>query len=209
MTLPEPFAYPAAPHARRHGPAGYRDPADYKPWLRDEFTFRCVYCLEREAWAADRADSFSVDHFAARSTDPALAGDYDNLVYACTRCNSNKQAGPVPLDPARVAFADHLAVTADGRLVGQTTDEADLVDVLRLNESPALDNRREALLLLRLEREQPDNPVVHALFVAAFGYPADLPDLGRLRPPGGNARPEGVAGSHYARREKGELPEVY
>jgi hypothetical protein len=38
--LPAPFAYPSAPHSRRHGPAGYEDYTHYKPWLRDEFTFR-------------------------------------------------------------------------------------------------------------------------------------------------------------------------
>src|SRR5262249_17749625 len=34
-----PFAYPVAAHRRRHAPAGYADYQNYKPWLRDEFTF--------------------------------------------------------------------------------------------------------------------------------------------------------------------------
>lgn len=56
-----PFAYPAAPHARRHGPQGYANYPEYKDWLRDEFTFRCVYCREREQWYPSRAAAFSVD----------------------------------------------------------------------------------------------------------------------------------------------------
>jgi hypothetical protein len=37
------FEYPLMPHVRRHGPAGYDDYASYRDWLRDEFTFRCVF----------------------------------------------------------------------------------------------------------------------------------------------------------------------
>jgi hypothetical protein len=47
------FIYPHHPHVRRHSPRGYRDYRSYKPWLRDEFDFRCVYCLWRERWCAD------------------------------------------------------------------------------------------------------------------------------------------------------------
>ena len=43
-----PFEYPSSPHRRRHGPLGYADYASFRPWLRDEFSFRCVYCLLRE-----------------------------------------------------------------------------------------------------------------------------------------------------------------
>lgn len=59
MTLPVPFAYTSTPHQRRHGPSGYDSYEAYKPWLRDEFVFRCVYCLEREMWYPDRASSFA------------------------------------------------------------------------------------------------------------------------------------------------------
>ena len=47
------FQYPSSPYTRRHGPCGYSDHTSYKPWLRDEFTFRCVYCLARERWRHD------------------------------------------------------------------------------------------------------------------------------------------------------------
>ncbi len=36
------FVYPTLPHVRRHGPRGYADYPSYRPWLRDEFAFRCV-----------------------------------------------------------------------------------------------------------------------------------------------------------------------
>lgn len=57
------WAYPATPHVRRHGPLGYKDYQSFKPWLRDEFTFRCVYCLLRERWFASFGSGlFGVDH---------------------------------------------------------------------------------------------------------------------------------------------------
>ena len=40
MKLPDPFAYPMRPHARRHGPQGYSKHGEYRNWLRDEFAFR-------------------------------------------------------------------------------------------------------------------------------------------------------------------------
>jgi hypothetical protein len=42
-----------------------------------------------------------------------------------------------------------------------------------------------------------------------LGYPANLPDLACLRPPGGNSRPEGIAGSSFERKRRGELPDIY
>jgi hypothetical protein len=62
MTTPNPFTYPAVPHIRKHAPAGYKNYPEYKPWLRDEFEFRCVYCLQREMWSRDRDAGLSVDH---------------------------------------------------------------------------------------------------------------------------------------------------
>jgi hypothetical protein len=44
------FNYPDPRSGRRHGPVGYASYRSYRPWLRDEFTFRCVYCLKREQW---------------------------------------------------------------------------------------------------------------------------------------------------------------
>ena len=107
-----PFNYPVEPHQRRHGPQGYGSPESYRPWLRDEFAFRCVYCLDRELWQ-----------------------------------NS----------------------------VGKFT----------------------------VEQHSPE------LYRELMGYPVDLPDLSSLRPPAGNSRPEGIAQSHAARRERGELPDIY
>src|SRR3990167_9427940 len=91
--------YPADRHERCHGPLGYADYKSFKPWLRDDFHFRCFYCLWRESWCADGDGSFGVDHVRPRASHPELSCDYDNLVYACCRCNSVKQDSPLPVDP--------------------------------------------------------------------------------------------------------------
>ena len=44
------------------------------------------------------------------------------------------------------------------------------------------------------------------LYQRLMGYPDDLPNLTRLRPPGGNTRPEGIADSTYFRRKNKTLP---
>ncbi|MCI0460791.1 MAG: HNH endonuclease [Gemmataceae bacterium] len=115
MNWPTPFAYPSEPHQRKHGPEGYKHYEEYKPWLRDDFTFRCVYCLERELWYPDRAASFSVDHVEPQTEAPHRVCDYTNLVYACTRCNSFKRQVRV-IDPTVVALGKHLRVDLGFRM---------------------------------------------------------------------------------------------
>lgn len=47
------------------------------------------------------------------------------------------------------------------------------------------------------------------LYLRLLGFPEDLPDLSRLRPPGGNSRPAGVLESYLAQRRGGTLPAIY
>jgi hypothetical protein len=41
-----------------------------------------------------------------------------------------------------------------------------------------------------------------------MGFPGDLPDVARLRPPGGNSRPDGIEPSFFVRRQQEILPET-
>ena len=142
MTVFAPFAYPVSAHRRRHAPTAYVDYQNYKPWLRDEFTFRCVYCLERERWYPSRAAAFSVDHVIPRVVDPARIGNYENMVYACLRCNSNKTDVQLA-DPTRVGLGECLAIDDEGTISALNPDGADLIAVLHLNDSPILDTRKK------------------------------------------------------------------
>ena len=154
MMLPLPFNYFSGPHQRKHDPAGYKNYQDYKPWLRDEFTFRCVYCLERELWYPDRHASFSADHVEPQKDAPLRVREYTNLVYSCTRCNSFKLRVRL-IDPTAVGFGKHLRVDERTGMIdavkvdGKPSREGELIiRQLHLNEDPALSNRRFAIELL-------------------------------------------------------------
>jgi len=126
------FEYPAEPHSRRHGPAGYDDYGSYRDWLRDEFTFRCVYCLHRERWYG-RPGSFDIEHFIPVSVDPRGKCEYTNLLYACRTCNAAKSDVLAVPDPCTVAFGDCLRVKTDGEIEPLNEAGRRLRDVLRLN----------------------------------------------------------------------------
>ncbi len=79
---PDPLAYPSTAHVRRHGPMGYAEDEKYKPFLRDEFDYRCVYCLCREAWSPEGASHFSVEHLIVAGTAAPGLTRYETLVYA-------------------------------------------------------------------------------------------------------------------------------
>ncbi len=63
------FDYPESRAKRIHGPSGYSSYESFRPWLRDEFTFRCVYCLKRETWGQVTGE-FELEHFEPQSLAP-------------------------------------------------------------------------------------------------------------------------------------------
>src|SRR5487761_1310826 len=185
------FRYPATPHARRHGPQGYADVDGYRPWLRDEFCFRCVYCLFREAWGRVKA-GFSIDHFLPVSRHPERALSYDNLLYACAACNLAKGDAILP-DPLIVLLNDNVRVNENGQIVGVTRDARLLIRLLGLDGREETEARLLWIGIIALaKRCDPD--FYHRL----MSFPNALPCLPRLRPPGGNSRPEGLTTCFYA-----------
>lgn len=210
MKVPAPLAYPTSAHVRKHSPVGYTNYRQFKPWLRDEFTFRCVYCLERERWYPSRADAFSVDHVVAQAADPKriLVCNYKNLVYACSRCNSLKRDIKLP-DPTSMAMAACLSLAADGKMKALNIDGKIIIDILCLNESPVIDTRRSISRVIKLKRAYPDDPEIHELFLDVFGYPDDLPDLESKRPRGGKHRESAPVPSYHRLRQLNQLGEIY
>jgi hypothetical protein len=201
------FHYPGSVRQRRHGPAGYQDYGSYKPWLRDEFEFRCAYCLCRERWSPSGDDSFSVDHRTPRSKAPEGLCRYDNLVYACCECNSAKSDALGVPDPCDEPYDSHLEVGADGTVHPRTTEGLFLIRACRLDRSKLTEFRRGILALFETLLRRKDEPAAE-LRRTFFGFPLNLPDLAALKP-AENARPEGVQNSHFARKRRGELPETY
>ncbi len=197
-----PFDYPAEPLARRHGPAGYAEYTSFRPWLRDEFAFRCVFCLRRERWEPDTS-VFGIDHLRPVSRFPELVAVYANLIYSCSVCNCAKGAEAVP-DPSRVFTAAVVTVSADGTLLAATPAARRLVRQLDLNDPQFVLWRRQMIRIVELAAVR--DP---ALFHSLLCYPDDLPDLPTLQPPGGNTRPSGVDMSRFRQRAGNTLPEIY
>lgn len=89
--------------------------SDYKPYLDQDFAKRCAYCnLSRERITT----AFEVDHFIPRTAfkkvRPSLENDYNNLVYACKKCNGTK-SGKCKVDwtstnPTNELFYDPVLV---------------------------------------------------------------------------------------------------
>lgn len=195
------FEYPEPRSVRVHGPAGYASHESFRPWLRDEFTFRCAYCLKRETWGQVTGE-FELDHFEPQSLSPHRTLDYFNLVYACRRCNLIKLDQPID-DPLSLLTSDAAAVLPDGFIVGLGPDTERIIRQLDLN-SPKLRKWRVMWMrIVDLARARDT-----ALYRQLTKFPEDLPNLGRLRPPS-NARPDGVEISYFAKRERGQLPESY
>lgn len=195
-----PFTYPSTHRARRHGPQGYATHASFLPWLRDEFAFRCVYCLIREVWYPA---SFHIDHFLPTVYNPELELEYSNLIYSCASCNARKQDLLLP-DPTKVLLDQNLHVLSDGTLEPLTSETRLLVRRLGLDNRRYRDFRKLWIGIVTLAQQADPE-----LFRRLMGFPDDLPDLASLRPPAGNTRPEGIAQSHLERRKRSELPETY
>lgn len=194
------FEYPRERHVRRHGPQGYKTYESYRPWLRDEFTFRCVYCLERERWTRS---TFHLDHVLPQVIRPEKSLDYDNLVYSCANCNLAKGAETLPFGPDEVAFGQALRVEDDGRIVALTPVGESLRDVFLLDDEKNTKYRARWVRMLKHLFE-----TNRELYREFMGFPDDLPDLSARRPTS-NTRPDGVAQSWYAKRARSELPSTY
>ncbi len=202
------FNYPSVSCVRRHGPQGYLDYKHYKPWLRDDFCYRCAYCLCRETWFPDGEAHFGIDHVWPRSRAPQRVSSYDDLVYACCVCNAWKKDFPDATDFSALALAEHLDAQSDDSIRAITSRGQALIDVCALNRPDLIAFRRDLRTLLGLLARRRGEAAAR-LRKRYLGFPDDLPDLAVLRPPRGNSRPEGIAACGFERRRRGELPDLY
>lgn len=203
------FDYPPDPTTRRHGPCGYADYKDFKPWLRDDFYYRCVFCLLRERLCRPNGeDKFSVEHVIPKAVRPDLICEYTNLVYSCSKCNSFKGTLETLINPCDEALGVHLVVLDDGRIHPRTEAGADLIRALRLDREELTKFRSELLQAIKEACEKPEGKAA-AYVRSLLSFPDELPDLKRLRPPSGNTRPAGIETCCFELRRRGELPETY
>jgi len=199
--LPAPFAYPSKPHVRRHGPQGYSRYRQYRNWLRDEFAFRCIYCLRRETWLTMSRD-YQIDHFLPKSEHPDVERDYDNLVYACSECNGTKAAKYLP-SPESVAYGDCMRVDENGEIHALNERGITIIEALHLDAHEYTRLRRIIIVTVAEARLGSET------LKWCLCYPDELPNLSAEKKPKNNNRLGGISESHYERKERSELPEYY
>ena len=195
------FDYPERREERLHGPDGYTVYESYRSWLRDEFLFRCVYCLKRETWGQVTGD-FELDHFEPQSVKPSRKLSYDNLVYSCRRCNATKSDSIVS-DPFVELCRHQLNCGDDGKLSAQSKTAHRLIRVLDLNSPKMVEWRLMWLRIIEMASQNDET-----LFQMLTCYPTALPDLSRKRAPE-NSRRQGIRQSCFAKRQRNELPLTY
>jgi len=195
------FDYPEPQAERIHGPMGYSSYESFRSWLRDEFTFRCVYCLKRETWGLATGE-FELDHFKPQALAPNLTLVYFNLVYSCRRCNQVKLDQQVA-DPLTTFSSHCMDVLPDGSVSSERIETQRLIRQLDLN-SPKLTKWR--VMWMRIVELASERDSI--LYRQLTGFPDDLPNLSQLRPPN-NSKPGGIEISWYAKRQRGQLPDLY
>lgn len=76
---------------RNLNPPKYQRYQTYKRWLREEFDYSCCFC---DLWESEKGGShvFAVEHYRPKKRFPKRKTDYNNLLYACPRCNVYKSS---------------------------------------------------------------------------------------------------------------------
>lgn len=207
MNASELFPIPPEKHRLKHGPV-YSDYRQYKPWLRDEYEFRCVYCKIRETWFPDGYLAFQIDHLTPKSVDSTRSSDYHNLVYCCPHCNRVKYTRTMP-SPCDEAFGMHYAIGSDCRPVAKTNLGRLIVRTVGMDRDRVVEFRRRILELSKILASQSEvSDRARKAYRDWFGYPGDIQDL-RDQTPEVNTKPSSVDTCCFARLETGSLPNVY
>lgn len=114
--------------------------------FRSRYDFRCGYCGVTEAEAGS---TLTIDHFLPQSRG---GGDgADNLVYACSACNSFKGDYWDPDPPLRLLHpldddpAAHWVVGSDGVFVPITDSGRNHIARLRLNRPELVQSRLDRI----------------------------------------------------------------
>jgi hypothetical protein len=198
------YEYPGI-YIRKHGPSGYVDYTTYKDWLRDEFTFRCVFCLYRERWLQPGSDYFSTEHFLAKSQALGEECIYENLYYCCIGCNTRKGVSRIDpnLSPCVLDYSQHIKINQDGTIQALSKEGKSIVKTFLL-DNPKLNKFRYQMIeeLNHFELTRKD------LFIRRLSFPDDLPDLEKKRAPM-NSKPDGIKKSYLKLREANALPLMY
>lgn len=141
----------------------------YKPYLREDFLYRCVYCsIHENEFGGPR--NFTVEHFRPQKSFAHLINDYQNLLYGCNVCNPFKghdwpsdhplQDGVGYIDPCEYDYDDHFCLHGF-QIEGLTPVAKYMVERLHLNRQQLVkirakrfDERADHLTIIQALHEQ-------------------------------------------------------
>ena len=126
----------------------YTDYTRYRPFLRQDFLYRCAYCLRHEYFLGGEAGCV-IDHHRPQGglyARPDLICVYENLYWCCNECNSIKgDTWPRPEQyEANHRFLDPCQPEDDHDLHWRTEPDGSLVSL-----TPTGDYTIENLILWR------------------------------------------------------------
>jgi hypothetical protein len=139
---------------RRPNPPTRRNYQAYKPFLREDFEYRCVYCdVHENELGGPRI--YTVEHFKPKSIFTELETTYTNLLYGCAICNTYKgndwpsndplADGKGYIDPCDHDYADHIALSPESKFEGQTDVGRYMIKRMHLNRPQLITVRKDRL----------------------------------------------------------------
>jgi hypothetical protein len=170
---------------RRSDPSAESDYRRYKQALREDFQYRCAYCILHEGDPYGGGfHHFQIDHFRPREDFPELRNTYSNLYYACSWCNRAKsdtwpsddenRRGFVFVDPCvEDLYTTHATLNpATGKLNPKTNAGDFTITEIRLNRGmfnqlrkkrveaqDEIENTRARILRLETEQHPPTETI--------------------------------------------------
>jgi uncharacterized protein (TIGR02646 family) len=143
---------------RRQQPPLFDNYRRYRPYLEIDFRRQCCYCGMHEV--PEHPGSFAIEHFRPKGKFLDLECNYENLYYACFRCNRFKwhhwpsgaelQNGSRFWDPCADVSVEHFYCTfADGAIHPRTKCGEYTREKVRLDRSFL-----RTLRLKRIERQR-------------------------------------------------------
>src|SRR5689334_6831807 len=114
----------------------------FRPFVREDFSRQCAFCLFSELLAGGE-ENFELDHFRPKHRFPDLLNDFYNLYYSCHPCNHVKrdswptqaleERGFRFVDLCKEEFTSHFNAEKTGIWHGLTNPGEYTIDKLNLN----------------------------------------------------------------------------
>ena len=139
-----------------------------KTALLEEQGGLCCFCECRV-----ETDSGHIAHLFDRYNHPALALDYDNMLYSCPEnphnvpqtCGHAQKDRLLPISPLNEDCETHFAYSQDGDILGKNANAHETIRVLNLNGSKQLCESRRLVYEETLDNKETLSPDEFTLWV--------------------------------------------